>query len=104
MEERFQKLREQSKKIFGEPVFQHTSAMRGFSEQAPGEEWDMLIEARPLDVDHRVDTDTVDSLFAAIMDNPPALPREELDSDGSGMVESAGTVNAEEAEEPDVNE
>ena len=98
MEERFQKIREQSKKIFGEPVFQHASAMRGFSEQAPGEEWDMLIEARPLDVDHRVDAGTVDSLFTAIVDDPPSLPRDEYVSNGAGDVVSVETVVSEEAD------
>ena len=98
MEERFQKIREQSKKIFGEPVFQHASAMRGFSEQAPGEEWDMLIEARPLDVDHRVDADTVDSLFTAIVDDPPSLPRDEYVSNGGDDAVSVETVVSEEAD------
>ena len=50
--------------------------MRGFSGQEAGEEWDMLIEARPLDIDHKVDPDTVDSLFTAIKENPPEIPGE----------------------------
>ena len=90
MEERFQKACEQNKKIFGEPVFEHTSAMRGFSGQEVGEEWDMLIEARPLDVDHRIDTNTVDDLFAAIRENPPELPRE--DSSAGIIVGDASVV------------
>ena len=76
MEERFQRVREQNRKIFGEPVFQHTSAMRGFAEQDGDGEWDMLIEARPLDIDHRVDDDTVASLFQEIVADPPELPEE----------------------------
>ena len=76
MEERFQKAREQNKKIFGEPVFQHTTSMRGFAEQNADGEWDMLVEARPLDIDHRVDTETVSSLFQEIVENPPELPKE----------------------------
>ena len=47
--------------------------MRGFSEADEAGEWDMLVEARPLDIDHRVDPDTVDSLLADIRNNPPPL-------------------------------
>ena len=78
MEERFQKAREQNKKIFGEPVFEHTSGTRGFAEQEPGELWDMLVEAKPLDVDHRVDEDTIDDLLLEIVEHPPELPREKV--------------------------
>lgn len=93
MEERFQKAKEQNKKIFGEPVFEHESSMRGFAEQESGEEWDMLIEARPLDVDHRVDTDTVDSLFTAIRENPPELPREDYIVEVTAGVVGVETVD-----------
>jgi hypothetical protein len=78
MEERFQKAKEQNGKIFGEPVFEHTSGTRGFAEQAPGEQWDMLVEAKPLDVDHRVDEDTIDNLLVEIVEHPPELPREKV--------------------------
>ena len=50
--------------------------MRGFAEQNADGEWDMLVEARPLDIDHRVDTETVSSLFQEIVENPPELPKE----------------------------
>jgi len=91
MEERFQKAREQNRKIFGEPVFQHSTNMRGFSGQKDTGEWDMLIEARPLDVDHRVDDDTVASLFQEIVDNPPELPRDALSYDVTDL-ESAEVI------------
>jgi hypothetical protein len=55
MEDRFQRVREQNRKIFGEPVFEHDSTTRGFVEQESGEEWEMLAEARPIEVDHKVD-------------------------------------------------
>ena len=76
MEARFQRLREQNKKIFGEPVFQHSGGMRGFAESKSEGEWDMLIKARPLDIDHRVAADTVVSLYNEILENPPVLPPE----------------------------
>lgn len=96
MEERFQRVREQNRKIFGEPVFQHTSAMRGFAEQDGDGEWDMLIEARPLDIDHRVDDDTVASLFQEIVADPPELPGESLPYD---VIDATDMVSAETAGE-----
>ena len=51
MEEMFQQAVETSKKLFGTPVFQHEPSVRGLSSSdASGEEWDMLAEARPLDL------------------------------------------------------
>ena len=103
MEERFQSIREQNRKIFGEPVFQHSADMRCFSghddcgQNVGGQDmkgkWDMLIEARPLDVDHRVDLDTVESLFQEIVEDPPKLkkrvfPGEVIDVTGSLTVEN----------------
>jgi hypothetical protein len=96
MEERFQRAREQNRKIFGEPVFQHTSAMRGFAAQDGDGEWDMLIEARPLDIDHRGDDDTVASLFQEIVADPPELPRESLPYD---VIDATDMVSAETAGE-----
>ena len=101
MEERFQKAREQNRKIFGEPVFQHTSNMRGFSGKKDTGVWDMLIEARPLDVDHRVDDKTVASLFQEIKENPPELPREALSYDVTGLA--SAEVIVEEDDTPDEN-
>jgi DNA invertase Pin-like site-specific DNA recombinase len=78
MEDRFQRVREQNRKIFGEPVFEHDSTTRGFVEQESGEEWEMLAEARPIEVDHRVDEDTIHNLLQEIVENPPELPRESV--------------------------
>ena len=74
MEERFQRLKEQNKKIFGEPVFQRINSARGFEEQDDGAIWDMLIEARPLDINHTVDPEEVSSLLNEIREDPPRLP------------------------------
>ena len=79
MEERFQKLKEQNKKIFGEPVFQRINSARGFETQDEGEVWDMLIEARPLDINHTVDPEEVSSLLSEIRKDPPRLPSEYSD-------------------------
>lgn len=79
MEERFQMIKDQNMRIFGEPVFQHTGGMRGFTDQGKqdgqSEEWDMMAEATPLDIDHRVPEDTVDSLLQEIIENPPEIPK-----------------------------
>ena len=34
-----------------------------------------MIEARPLDITHTVDANTVDTLFEEIKQNPPTLPQ-----------------------------
>lgn len=73
MEEKFQKAVEINKKTFGVPTFEHQSTMRGFVQ---GETWDMMTPARPLDINHKVDSNTVDELFLQVLDNPPTLPVE----------------------------
>lgn len=73
MEEKFQKAVEINKKTFGVPAFEHQSTMRGFVQS---EIWDMMTPARPLDINHKVDSDTVDELFLQVLDNPPTLPVE----------------------------
>ena len=74
LEERFQKAVEINSRLFGIPVFQHISQNRAFDEQSTDGLWDMLIPARPLDINHRVDSGTVDNLLLEIMENPPKLP------------------------------
>ena len=92
MEEKFQQAVETNKKLFGTPVFQHEPGVRGLSSSdASGEEWDMLAEARPLDITHTVDADSVEGLLLEIIEDPPVLPSQrlaypgetiDLDSDG----------------------
>ena len=71
MEERFMQAVEVGRKTFGEPAFRHESGMRSIPTDS---EWDMMTEARPLDVTHTVNADDVDDLLLAIMNDPPALP------------------------------
>lgn len=75
MEEKFQQAVEVNKRIFGTPAFQHNSGVRGLGTESSDEAWDMMVEARPLDITHTVDADTVDDLLLGIMDDPPVLPR-----------------------------
>ncbi|MBP3878347.1 MAG: hypothetical protein J6E44_10365, partial [Lachnospiraceae bacterium] len=75
IEERFRKAREQNRKIFGEPVFRHEESFRGFEDTSGSGKWDMLMEAKPIDIDHRVDEEQVENLFLEIMDDPPVLPQ-----------------------------
>ena len=75
MEEKFQQAVETNKKLFGTPVFQHEPGIRGIGADSDGDEWDMLSEARPLDILHTVDTKTVDNLLLEIKENPPELPQ-----------------------------
>ena len=78
MEERFMQAVEVGRKTFGEPAFKHESGMRSIPADS---EWDMMTEARPLDVTHTVNADDVDDLLLAIMNDPPALPHIECTSE-----------------------
>ncbi|MBQ1615675.1 MAG: recombinase family protein [Ruminococcus sp.] len=78
MEERFMQAVEVGRKTFGEPAFKHESGMRSIPSDS---EWDMMTEARPLDVTHTVNADDVDDLLLAIMNDPPALPHIECTSE-----------------------
>ena len=75
MEEKFQQAVEANKKIFGTPVFDYNPGIRGLSSESSDEGWDMMMEARPLDITHTVDADTVDDLLMGIMEDPPVLPQ-----------------------------
>ena len=78
MEERFMQAVEVGRKTFGEPAFKHESGMRSIPADS---EWDMMTEARPLDVTHTVNADDVDDLLLAIMNDPPALQHIECPSE-----------------------
>ena len=78
MEERFMQAVEVGRKTFGEPAFRHESGMRSIPSDS---EWDMMTEARPLDVTHTVNADDVDDLLLALMNDPPALPHIECTSE-----------------------
>ena len=41
-----------------------------------GDDWEMLTKARPLDISHTVDAETVDNLLLEIIDDPPVLPQQ----------------------------
>ena len=75
MEEKFQQAVEANKKLFGIPVFRHESGARGLGSVGDGGEWDMMTEARPLDITHTMDTGVVDDLLLEIMEDPPTLPQ-----------------------------
>ena len=74
MEEKFRQAVEMNKKHFGTPAFQHDSCVRGLGADSDGDSWDMMVEARPLDISHTVDAGTVDSLMQEIIEDPPVLP------------------------------
>ena len=77
---------EVNKKLFGTPAFQHNSGVRGLSAEGSEEEWDMMVEARPLDITHTVDAGTVDDLLLEIMDDPPVLPQSQEAYPGEPIV------------------
>ena len=59
------------------PVFNHNPGIRSLIDDNDGDEgvWGMMVEARPLDVTHTVDKNTVDMLFEEIINDPPTLPQ-----------------------------
>ena len=75
MEEKFQQAVAVNKKLFGTPVFQYEPGTRELYGEDNGEGWDMLAEARPLDITHTVDANAVDDLLLGIMEDPPVLPQ-----------------------------
>lgn len=89
MEAKFQQAVDLNKKLFGTPVFQHSTGLRDFD----FENWDMMVEARPLDITHTVDSQAVDNLLLEIMEDPPPLPH----SDGI-FAEDAIVIDPDEQE------
>ena len=91
MEEAFQKAVEINKKFFGTPVFEHDPGTRGLDLEGVSEAWDMMAEARPLDINHTIDSQTVDDLLLEIMEDPPVLaqPREDY-AEAAVVIEGHG--------------
>ncbi|MBQ3426189.1 MAG: recombinase family protein [Clostridia bacterium] len=89
MEERFQEAVETNKKLFGTPVFEHIHGLRGIETDS---EWDMMTEARPLDIMHTVDSATVSSLLLAIKYDPPKLPQKPEAYPGEPVTAENGEV------------
>ena len=79
IEEKFQQAVDLNSKLFGKPVFQYEPSIREFSADISDGEWDLLAPARPLDISHTVDADSVDNLLNEIMDDPPVLPEQTQD-------------------------
>ena len=77
--EQVQQELELNKRIFGTPAFKHSSAFRNIDTEGTGEEW--FIPARPIDKDHKISDDIIDSLMTAIKENPPEPPGNKNGSD-----------------------
>ena len=92
MEERFQEAVELNKKYFGTPVFQYEPGIRGLSTEMTSEDWDMMTPARPLDISHTVDRDSVDDLLDRIREDPPVLPVQQPYPNEPIQVESTREV------------
>lgn len=92
MEDKFERAVEANRRYFGTPVFMHESGVRGVSGECTDGEWDMMIEAKPLDITHTVDESTVDDLLSGIMDDPPQMPVQKRE-----YPEEPITVDGEEA-------
>ena len=90
MEDRLKQAVEMNRKIFGIPVFQYSGGIR----ELCFEDWDVMAEARPLDITHTVDIEAVDSLLLQIKEAPPPLPQTD-----SNVVEKTIEIDPEEQEE-----
>ena len=77
--EQVQQELELNKRIFGTPAFKHSSAFRNIDTEGTGEEW--FIPARPIDKNHKISGDIIDSLMTAIKQNPPEPPGNKNRSD-----------------------
>ncbi len=86
MEQKFQEAVEMNRKIFGTPVFQHDSAFRSLAGETGGDDWDMMVAARPLDITHTVDAEAVDDLLMEIMEDPPPLMRKKEPAFATGAI------------------
>ena len=74
MEEKFQKAVEINRMLFGTPIFQYEPGIRAIIPDMTAEDWDMMTQARPLDITHTVDANSVDDLLLEIKYDPPVLP------------------------------
>ena len=74
IEAKFQQAVETNKRHFGTPIHLHELGIRNLTGDTSTVGWEMMTEARPLDITHTVDEKAVDKLLHEIRDNPPALP------------------------------
>ncbi len=88
MESRFMQAVEENRRHFGTPVFQHVPGLRGIAAESSEDEWDMLTEARPLDITHAVDAETVNGLLHEIKQSPPEMPSQKEPYPEEIIVES----------------
>ena len=92
IEAKFQQAVETNKKLFGTPVHLYDPGIRTLAGDPSKASWEMMAEARPLDIAHTVDETAVDTLFHEIRENPPALRRTtEVYPDGQIDVPSTST-------------
>ena len=67
MERRLRELNEYEKRNFGTPAFEHNSEFRLTAIDDEGE-WDVMISARPLGSDHRVDEREIEALQEGMLE------------------------------------
>ena len=100
-EERQQKINELKKKIFGTPTHEHSSELRWPMDSSDSDQWDMLIEARPLDEEHAVEEEKVDEIFRQIQADPPrAQTKKEYPLFAEGEVTDKEVDTNDRIEEP----
>lgn len=91
MEEKFNQAVEVNRKLFGIPVFLHGPGARNPGAETALANLDIMAQAKPLDIAHTIDSETVDNLLLEIMDDPPVLPQaSQIYSDGIISVEKNG--------------
>ena len=85
-------LAELEKHTFGKPAFDHDSDVR----LPEGEDWDLMAEARVLDIDHTVDEGVVNALLDDLIESgaPAPPPRDSKQSATTASAATASTATA----------
>ena len=70
LEEKIERALEKDRKNFGKPAFLNDGGFRPLDDLT---EEDLMVEAVPMDIDHKLDPKDIDDLLLGIMDDPPLI-------------------------------
>lgn len=70
LEEKIEKALEKNRKNFGKPAFSYDGGFRSLEDLT---EEDLMMEAVPMDKNHKLDSKDINDLFLEIMDDPPLI-------------------------------
>lgn len=70
LEEKIERALEKDRRNFGKPAFLYDGGFRSLDDLT---EEDLMVEAVPMDIDHKLDPKDIDDLLLEIMDDPPLI-------------------------------